>query len=436
LPSIDVSGLIDRDLAGLLSRFQGDSRLDATGLDLAGKVLDEANLAGAYLRDCRLDGARLRGVVLTGFGHLGRCSAIDADLSDATLASSIIQDCDFRSARLAGASLVRSQVENVDLRGADMTSTDLTGSFVVDSDLRGAVLSGSHVRSTRLLNCQLRDADLSGVTGTLLHATIDVGRNGKHEVLEGGEALAWLREAGADVRWSPGPLDEGAPAHETSAAEAAGLGDVDLADLLEQRYRDGSARRLRLAGRRLAGLLLTGAALEDCTFDRAHMRSADFYAAYPMRCSFHGTDLSFASLVKADLTACDLRDARLNSANLVRVRVTGSDMRGADLSHADLNAAFVTETDLRGARLRGVLLRQTLLEGSLLAGADLTGARGSIRSAPINVGTPAHPRLIEGTDALAWLRAAGADVEWLASPPHETHGFRGDPGKAPLPRLG
>ena len=436
MPKIDVSGLADRDLARLLNSLQDDSRLDATGLDLTGKVLDGANLAGAYLRGCRLDRASLRGVVLTSFGHLGHCSALGADLSGATLASSLMQGCDLRSARLSGASLVRAQVESVDLRGCDMSGADLTGCLAVDSDLRGTVLTGARLRSTRLLNCRLSGADLSGVAGTLIHASIDVGTGSRHRMVEGDSALAWLREAGADVRWCPPERDQDTPGVQTTAAEVAALSDVDLADLLERRHRDGSATGLGLAGRRLDGILLTGASLHDCDFDGAHMHFADLYASYPARCSFVGTDLSFASLVKADVTACDLRDARLHSANLVRVRLSGSDMRGADLSHADLNAGFVTETDLRGARLRGVLFRQTLLEGSLLDGADLSGARGTVRRAPINVGTPERPRLIDGPDALAWLRAAGAEVEWfLPDPPHRTNWSGGGPGEATLPRL-
>lgn len=199
--------------------------------------------------------------------------------------------------------------------------------------------------------------------------------------------------------------------------------EAELARLLDLHGRwaraDQSGERLvatglDFRGKALEGVGLNGAELVECSFGGARMRGADLYGAVFVRCSFAGADLSGATLAKAQVSTCDLREARLVGANLVRSSTAQSDLRGADLTGADLTASFIWRCDLRGAVLRRASFgRSAGVIECLLAGADLRGVTGALMPYPIDLGTPEEPRLIEGDEALAWLRGAGAEIDWF-----------------------
>lgn len=197
------------------------------------------------------------------------------------------------------------------------------------------------------------------------------------------------------------------------------LSDPELAALLEKHYSGHRvhALRLDLSDKVLDETNLNGAELIDCKLDAARLRRVDLTRSYPTRCSFVGADMTSALLYKAELIRCDLRRARLFEANLTRATCHYGDLRGADLTHADLTRCFFDESDLRGAVLRDTVLRATSIWDCHVADLDLRGASGTLLRHAINVGTPEGPRVLDGDEALAWFRAAGADVTWYVPEP-------------------
>jgi uncharacterized protein YjbI with pentapeptide repeats len=200
-----------------------------------------------------------------------------------------------------------------------------------------------------------------------------------------------------------------------SRAELSRVNDPELVAMLERRYVDRhiEARGLDLQGKVLDGADLDGAVLVDSAFDHASLRDVILWSAHPTCSTFVGADLTGVQLVKAQLRDCDFRDARLVRANFLRALGSRLDLRGADLTAANLTRLHLLWSDLRGAVLRDVVLDTTTFQECLLAGVDLRGAAGTLHPDPINVGTPEEPRFLEGDEALAWLRAAGADVTWF-----------------------
>lgn len=105
--------------------------------------------------------------------------------------------------------------------------------------------------------------------------------------------------------------------------------------------RAGGAPPVRLSGRYLRGIDLTG----------RDLRHADL----------HGADLTGATLDRADLTGANLAGAILVGARLTRATLAGAVLCGADLSRAWLRGA-----DLRGADCTAAVLRRAvLLEAAL-----------------------------------------------------------------------
>jgi WD40 repeat protein/uncharacterized protein YjbI with pentapeptide repeats/nucleoside phosphorylase len=115
----------------------------------------------------------------------------------------------------------------------------------------------------------------------------------------------------------------------------------------------------------------------EINFDmsRQNLRGRDFSETSHLRGAvLEETDLSEASLVRADLTDTVLTGAQLRRANLEGAILHGADLRSADLSFARLLGA-----DLRNAKLEGAILRYAKLVGAVvdsdaLATADTFGA--------------------------------------------------------------
>jgi uncharacterized protein YjbI with pentapeptide repeats len=204
-----------------------------------------------------------------------------------------------------------------------------------------------------------------------------------------------------------------------SRPELSTLNDPELVAMLEERYNCGhvEATSLDFSRRVLDGADLDGAVLLDCNFTGASLRDVVLYSSYPTRCSFVGADMTSVQMVKAQLDDCDLRDVRLVRANLLRAVGHHLDLREADISEADLTRCFLSDSDLRGAVMRDVVFRGTSIRSCHLAGADLRGAAGTLLRRSINIGTPEQPRILDGDEALDWLRAAGADVSWFVPEP-------------------
>ncbi|NQW10656.1 MAG: pentapeptide repeat-containing protein [Alphaproteobacteria bacterium] len=105
--------------------------------------------------------------------------------------------------------------------------------------------------------------------------------------------------------------------------------DLEKIDLSGARLDNASFNRAALAGTNFTALeggrvRFIGANLQDTVFERAQLRYADF---------------SQANLSGASFKDADLANTRLVSANLRGANLTGSRLRGADLFRADLSGA-------------------------------------------------------------------------------------------------
>ena len=105
--------------------------------------------------------------------------------------------------------------------------------------------------------------------------------------------------------------------------------DLARIDLTGARLDNASFNRATLAGTdfsRLEGgrVRFLGADLKEAVFDAARLRGADFTEAKLENASFKGADLADARLVSANLRGVDLTGAKLRDANFFRADLSGA----------------------------------------------------------------------------------------------------------------
>ena len=104
----------------------------------------------------------------------------------------------------------------------------------------------------------------------------------------------------------------------------------------------------------LAQLDLTGARLDNASFNRAIMAGTDFTRLEAGRVRFLGADLRGAKfdearLRYADFSGAKLQGASFRGADLANARLVSANLRGADLTDAVLRDADFFRADLSGA---------------------------------------------------------------------------------------
>lgn len=87
---------------------------------------------------------------------------VQADLTDADLASAALADANLASADLVRADLVGADLEDADLTRANLVRADLRGAVLAGANLAGAVLAGAYLRGAVLAGAYLARADLTG----------------------------------------------------------------------------------------------------------------------------------------------------------------------------------------------------------------------------------------------------------------------------------
>lgn len=109
--------------------------------------------------------------------------------------------------------------------------------------------------------------------------------------------------------------------------------------------------------------------LKLVNFDRANLRSADFWKSNLSGAKLRGADLMRASIKESNLAGIDLSGANLSVADLAEV-----DLNDADLSATNLYRARLTDVNLSGASCRGAVFGDAQIDRTILINADLTGA--------------------------------------------------------------
>ena len=166
-----------------------------------------------------------------------------------------------------------------------------------------------------------------------------------------------------------------------------------------------------LTGATLIRADLTGADLTGATLIRADLSEADLTGADLTGADLTGVHLTGAHLHNANLTRAHLRDADLTGATLIRADLTSADLTGATLIRADLTGARLGRVKLDGAKFSGVKLTRADLTGKNLSGADLTGA--DLGEADLT-GTDLTRAKLTGTDLtradLTEVKLSGVDL--------------------------
>lgn len=189
--------------------------------DLSGVALTDLDLDGVWFAECVLDDAVVRHTDLFSCKFAG-CSMRRTDLAAGPLVKSEFVDSTLADARLDGANMLRVRADNTDFRGADLTGVTVTRMVARGCDLRGASLRNAKFRGTTIYHGTLvGGADLTGTSGTIngsLH--INVGTLEAPHVLAAHEALAWMRDAGADLTWSHTPEEVARSRHRGRVASS------------------------------------------------------------------------------------------------------------------------------------------------------------------------------------------------------------------------
>ena len=160
-----------------------------------------------------------------------------------------------------------------------------------------------------------------------------------------------------------------------------------------------SSDTLSLRGRSLEGAVLLNAHLRKADFTAAFLAHADFLLADLREAKF-GCDrvgsgricaqLQGATLAYTQLQGAWLQEARLGGASLFEAHLEGAalgeaglqggalvdtQLQGADLSSAQLQGADLRNAELQGASLQSAGLQAALLDDAQLQGADLSSAQ-------------------------------------------------------------
>jgi len=118
----------------------------------------------------------------------------------------------------------------------------------------------------------------------------------------------------------------------------------------------------------LARIDLTGARLDNASFNRATLAGTDFSRLEAGRVRFLGADLTGAVFEEARLRGADFTEAKLQNASFLN----------ADLAEARLVSANLRDADLTGAKLRGANFFRADLSGATWIDGKRVCAEGSI----------------------------------------------------------
>jgi uncharacterized protein YjbI with pentapeptide repeats len=186
--------------------YEGGEWLDARGLDLNGRQLDDVYLHLASLTDCRFEAASLRYANLSS-ATLAGCSFRDADLRGGSFVKAFAHACDFSGAGLKHCNLTRFGTAECDFRHARLRKVRMAGFRGRSGDFRDADLRGAVFIDTTFDGSLMDGAKLDGAAGTLTRRdhVIDVGTPEAPRLLRDDDLLEWFRTAGARVEWFAAP---------------------------------------------------------------------------------------------------------------------------------------------------------------------------------------------------------------------------------------
>ena len=134
---------------------------DAALLALRRAYAEPVDVSRRRFRFARMDRAFAPGLVLKG-ADISSASALQTDLTGATLAYALGNGADLRWAQLQGAHLLRTQLQGAYLLRAQLQGADLGSAQLQGADLWQAQLQGAYLGLAQLRGADLRQAQLQG----------------------------------------------------------------------------------------------------------------------------------------------------------------------------------------------------------------------------------------------------------------------------------
>lgn len=141
--------------------------------DLTGANLSQSNLQDANLHKANLSNAVLEGAILKGSNLYG-CNFIEADLNNA-----ILRDCNLRGANLSYVNFSNANLRDVAFGPAIMKKVLLDKADLTNATLRGAILFGASIVEAELTDTKLNGANLceANLSGAILRRTKLISAN-------------------------------------------------------------------------------------------------------------------------------------------------------------------------------------------------------------------------------------------------------------------
>ncbi|WP_217591210.1 type VI secretion system accessory protein TagAB-5 [Burkholderia sp. GbtcB21] len=295
--------VIERHARGL-----GFAGLDLSGLDLSLAVLEHADFRDARIERTCFAGCRLAGA------SFERALLSLADFSNADLRDASFADASAPGASFRGAELDRAHLDHADFTGGDFSRASLSDSRCPRAQFDASAMTG------------LAAARLDGAHASFAGCALDAADFTSAHVPRANFQHATLADATFAAAQCEGAEWYGAQAPRAQLRSASLRGS-----------RADASTSFRQA-------VLSGAALDDASWD--------------------GVDLRYANLHKATL----------DRASLVRAIASGAQLTLSRARHADLTKADLTQTDARFSDLLGASLRRARLDGAQLQSSNLYGA--------------------------------------------------------------
>ena len=145
------------------------------------------------------------------------------------------------------------------------------------------------------------------------------------------------------------------------------LSNLDFSgyDLSWSNLNQSNLKATNLSYTKLIQTSLEQAILDECEFMGSDLTEANLNECTARRCGFGGADLSFASIINADL----------NSASFIRSKMVGADLRASNLKNAKLSEMDLTDAIFTRAVLVKSDLKHSNVTGTNFELADMQGCR-------------------------------------------------------------
>lgn len=321
-----------------LQKLSGRETLDGGDwacIDLAGQVLDNADLSDCYLEQVDFTGASLK----------------NANLSGAILARAILNDAD-----LSGASLEGTNLGNVKAHRANFSAATIRNAKLSRSDFTAAIFPGARIEHVESLEIIINQADFTDAimpAFQFLQMEIDGAVFNRASLADAVFLQTGLKDAQfieadmpgciwADVRLRNIRFDKANMPRNCFAAT-----EPEKTTLDRLSFRGACVDRCNFQN-----MVMTGSDFSACSMDNAVFSGADL-----TRSKFNGAYARQAQFRKSTLRNSDMSEINLMEGSLAKARISGASLTRANLYAVDFLRAVTGETDFTGSNLDMTLLQ-------------------------------------------------------------------------------